>query len=47
MTGEVMYRMYWKFMKDLGCSVDPWEDLDAIDRSVWNRLAGWVEGTEA
>lgn len=48
MTGEVLYRMHGRFMIESGAwgKAPTWDSLDESERSAWNRLAGWVEGTE-
>lgn len=46
MTGEVLYRMYTKFMLEQGVGQDGWTALEDCDRAAWNSLASWIAGTE-
>lgn len=47
MNGEELYARYEElFLQRHNTSVDPWNELDANDQDVWNRLAEGVQHIE-
>lgn len=46
LTGEELYDHYRGELKERGVCIDSWEELDSVDRSAWDalagRLAGWI-----
>lgn len=46
MTGEQLYALYTQANIDVGCGVDEWNDLDPLDREMWNALGAKVQEIE-
>jgi hypothetical protein len=42
MRGCDLYALYVELFAAENCGVDAWEDLDAMDQRVWNRLAAML-----
>lgn len=38
-TGEELYRLYEEKSAEEGLVVDPWEDLEDLDRRIWMLMA--------
>ena len=39
MTGSELYALHAEEFDSRGCIIDTWDELDELDRSVWDALA--------